>query len=129
MAKQISRRAFLGQAATAPAAGMAREPTPAEQPKQAWVILRVGWEYNDEYSYPEGAQALPKIYFDRPEAEAECQRLCQKFFREATPLDFEVDFEFYRGVLAEDVTEETATWEQLCSAGFPAPYYLQEMET
>jgi hypothetical protein len=126
MGNQISRRAFLGQTAVAPAAGIAATP---ERPQEAWVIVATNWQYNDEYTYPEGEEVLPKVYFDQQAAEEECRRMCEQFFAGQTPLDFEVDFESYRHELPKDVTEETVTWEQLCSAGFPAPYYVQEMET
>ena len=127
MAHQISRRAFLGQAASAPAAAVVN--IPSQRSKQAWVIAEVNWQYNDEYTYAEGEQTLPKVYFDRQEAETECQRLCEQFFENVTPLDWEVDFEFYRDHLPEDCAEESATWEQLRKAGFPAPYRVLEMET
>jgi hypothetical protein len=88
MANQISRRAFLGQAAVTPATGIAEA---TARPKEAWVILATNWRYNDEYTYAEGEEVLPKVYFDRQEAEAECRRLCEQFFAGQTPLDFEVD--------------------------------------
>lgn len=128
MADSVSRRSFLRHAASAPAAGLAGPPALAETPKRAWIIVGVNWEYNDEYTYPDGERALPKVYFDEQVAAAECQRLCQEFFEQATPLDWEVDFGSYQDELPDDATEDTVTWEQLRQAGYPDPYYVQEME-
>jgi hypothetical protein len=128
MADSVSRRGFLRHAACAPVAGVAGSPAVAEPIQQAWIIIGVNWEYNDEYTYPDGEQALPKVYLDQKAAEAECQRLCQQFFEQATPLDWEVDFVEYEPELPDDVSEETVTWDQLRQAGFPEPYYVQEME-
>ena len=125
MLNPMTRRSFFGRAAVAPVAGMAATP---ELPKQAWVIVTPNWQYNDEYTYAEGEDVLPKVYFDQHEAEAECQRRCRQFFTTQTPQDFEVCFELYRDGFPEDATEETVTWEQLRNAGFPQPYWVKELE-
>jgi hypothetical protein len=126
MSHPISRRAFLGQTAVAPVTSVATSP---QRPTQAWVIVTPNWRYNDEYNYAEGEEVLPKVYFDQHEAEAECRRLCEQFFTQQTPLDFEFDFQSYRDELPDGVTEEDVTWEQLVKAGFPAPFSIQELET
>jgi hypothetical protein len=41
---------------------------------KAWVIQRIGWEYNDEYYYrgeSQGGKAL-KVYFDKSRAVTDC---------------------------------------------------------
>lgn len=113
----ISRRDLFLMAAAGP---LAAAPAPLK-PAQAWIIVEQGWEYNDEVSYPEGEYVQPQLFYDQAAAQAHCQHLCEEFFGEQTPLEFEVDFEAY----GCDI--ETATWADLLQAGFPPPYRLQEL--
>lgn len=126
MGDHLSRRDFLQPAAVPVVAAGAPG---SELPKQAWVIIVLGWEYNDKYAYPEGEYVQPKLYFDKSQAEAECGRLCDAFFAAETPQEFGVDHMLYLGELPDDVDEDSITWEQLRAAGFPHPYYIQQMET
>ena len=41
---------------------------------KAWVIQKIGWEYNDEYYYrgeSQGGKAI-KVYFDKQQAVTDC---------------------------------------------------------
>ena len=114
----MSRRAFFGRAAAAPAAAaVSRGPAPA----RAWVICEQGWEYNDEFTYPEGERVGDRVYFDRAEADRECRRRCEAFFAGESPQAFEADFAAYDG------DRDTATWDDLRAAGFPDPHRVQEL--
>lgn len=59
--------------------------------KKAYVIVEIGWEYNDEYySKPEGGgSGIPKlIYLDEASANQVCEDLNKKF-REENALNAE----------------------------------------
>lgn len=122
MSEPVSRRAFFRQAAGTTAASAVSSPLPSV-PAQAWIIVALGWEYNDEFTYPDGCYPESKVYFDRQVAETECRRLCDEFFVAQSPQEFEADFASY------DVDPETGTWSDLQSAGFPDPFYVQELES
>lgn len=51
---------------------------------KAYTIVRVGWEYNDEYYHrPESDGGTPQIaYKDRTKAEAKCLKLNIEHYRE-----------------------------------------------
>jgi hypothetical protein len=115
-----SRRQFFGRAAAAPfgigASG-------GDRPTKGWIILAADWKYNDEFSYAtDGFHPLPRVFLTHVEAETDCRRLCDEFFSEQTPQDFEADFAFY------DCDPDTATWDELREAGFPDPYTIEEVE-
>ena len=118
----LSRRGFFRRAAAAPAAA-AGAVTGATRPPKGWVILELGWETNDEFSFVEGEHLHFKLYLSREEAEAKCRRLCEAFFAAESPQEFRADFEFY------GCDPETATWDDLRAAGFPDPYCVQELDT
>lgn len=105
------------------AAAPAQEAPP---PQQAWVIMELGWEYNDEFTYPEGEFLRTKMFLDKASAEAECQRLCAEFFAAETPDEFEVDYECFH--LAER-DPSTVTWDELRVAGFLDPFSVQLVHT
>lgn len=124
--KTFSRRAFLGQAAAGPAADLISS-TP--QPRNAWILVALGWEYNDEFTYPEGEYPQSVLYHDRAAADAECRRLCDEFFAAQTPEEFEIDWESYLpGCYGRpDFDESTVNWDELRKAGFPEPFYVLEL--
>ncbi|MFO1045222.1 MAG: hypothetical protein U0941_25885 [Planctomycetaceae bacterium] len=127
----VSRRRFFTQLVTAGTGGLARTvtsavPTRESTPQQAWVILELGWEYNDEFTYPEGEFLRSNMFLNKAAADAECERLCIEFFAAQTPEDFEVDLEGYR---LADRDPATVTWEELRAAEFPDPYYVQLVHT
>lgn len=124
----LSRRAFFGQAAAAPAAGLI---PPSEKPRQAWIIVALGWEYNDEFSYHEGEHPQTQLFHEEEKAEAECRRLCEAFFAAETPAEFSVDFESYLPdrITEPDFDEESVTWAELRDAGFPNPYFVLKLTT
>lgn len=120
---EVSRREFFGQAATASLVpGIAR-------PRQAWIIVALGWEYNDEFHYPEGQYPQPRLFYDRPEADATCRRLCDAFFAEQSPEEFEVDWSLYAPPRASErgFDESTVTWDEVRAEGFPDPYFVLEL--
>jgi hypothetical protein len=124
--QQVSRRGFFRHAVGGTAAGAAqviRVVTGPESPlpRQAWIIMRINWEYNDEYSSQEGEGTCDKVYFDKPAAEVACRALCEAFFRES-PEEFGVWWDLY------GLDSDTATWDDLLQAGFPHPYYIKELE-
>lgn len=125
-----SRRDFFRRAATATALGAAAPSDSQPLPKQAWIIVALGWEYNDEFSYPEGEHPVGKVYFSPTEAAAECRRFCDEFFQSQTPAEFEADFVLYLGdrACSFDFDDRLVTWDQLRAAGFPDPYSVQQME-
>lgn len=88
--------------------------------------MELDWEYNDEFTYSEGNSLRSQMYLDKAAADAECQRLCAEFFAAETPIEFDVDFEGYHFA---DRDPETTTWEELCAAGFPDPYFVQLVHT
>lgn len=55
----------------------AGEDTIEHPPLQAWCILELSWEYNDEYNYqPDNGGGTPvETYFDREKAERRCAEL------------------------------------------------------
>ena len=124
----LSRRRFFTHLVTAGAGSLVRliaAAVPAREaipPQQAWVILELGWEYNDEFTYPEGEFLRSKLFFDQATAETKCQRLCAEFFAAATPDEFEVDFEGFH-LAGRDPA--TITWDELRAAGFPDPFSVQ----
>ena len=102
---------------------------PLPPPQRAWVIAEVGWEYNDEFTYAEGAFPRTQLYFDKAHADAECERLCVEFNAAETPAEFEVDFTTYFDEAAHrDFDEHAVTWEALRERGFPDPYYVLELD-
>ena len=102
--------------------------TPPPIPQRAWVIVELGWEYNDEFMYAEGEVPRTTLFFDQALADAECQRLCAGFFTAETPAEFEVDFASYFDEAEYRGFEEHAvTWEALREWGFPDPYYVLEL--
>lgn len=121
----ISRRKFFGQAAVVPAVGLA----PTEIPRRAWILVAQGWEYNDEFAFPEGEYPQTRLYYDRAEAEAECRRQCDVFDAAQTPDEFEIDWEVWLPDRFDDpdFSEESVTWEAVRDAGFPAPFYVLEL--
>lgn len=119
----VSRRTFFGQAATASLVpGITR-------PRQAWIIVALGWEYNDEFTYEEGQYPRPTLYYDRNEADAACKRLCDAFFAEQSPDEFEVDWSLYAPPRASErgFDESTVTWDEVRAEGFPDPYSVLEL--
>lgn len=84
--------------------------------------MELGWEYDDDFTYPEGEFLRPRMFLDQASAETECQRLCAEFFAAETPEEFGVDLE---GNHLADRDPATVTWEELRAAGFPDPYYVQ----
>ena len=106
----------------------ATAPAPSLIPQRAWVIVELGWEYNDEFTYAEGEVPRTTLFFDQALADAECQRLCAGFFAAETPAEFEVDFASYFDEAEHRGFEErTVTWETLRERGFPDPYYVLEL--
>jgi hypothetical protein len=107
-------------------AGAPALPLPA--PQRAWVIVELGWEHNDEFTYAEGEYPRTQLFFDKALAEAECQRLSAEFFAAETPTEFEVDFAAYLDEAEHHSFDELAiTWDGLRSRGFPDPYYVLEL--
>ncbi|MEK6259900.1 MAG: hypothetical protein AABP62_14870 [Planctomycetota bacterium] len=101
---------------------------PLPNPQQAWVIVELGWEHNDEFTSAEGEYPRTQLFFDKALADAECQRLCTAFFAAETPIEFEVDFAAYRDEAEHHSFDELAvTWEGLRASGFPDPYYVLEL--
>lgn len=97
-------------------------------PQRAWVIVELGWEHNDEFTYAEGETPLTQLFFDKGLADAECERLCAEFFAAETPSDFEVDFAAYLNEGDhQDFDELGITWETLRERDFPDPYYVLEL--
>lgn len=90
------------------------------------MIMELGWEYNDEFTYPEGEFLRSNMFLNKATADGECQRLCAEFFATQTPEEFEVDLEGYH-LAGRDPT--TVTWEELRAAGFPDPYYVHLVHT
>lgn len=124
----FSRRAFLSRAAAGPAAGLV--PSTAS-PRKAWILVALGWEYNDEFAYPEGEYPQSVLYDNRAAADAECRRLCDEFFAAQTPEEFEIDWESYLpGCYDRPGFDESAvSWDELREAGFPDPFYVLELST
>ena len=127
----VSRRRFFTNLVTAGTGGLARlmaAAVPSQQglPQQAWVIMELGWEYNDEFTYPEGEFLRSNMFLNKASADAECERLCAEFFARETPEAFEVDLEGYH---LADRNPATVTWDELRAAGFPDPYYVHLVHT
>ena len=102
---------------------------PPSPPQRAWVIAEAGWEYNDEFTYAEGAFPRTQLYFDKAQADADCERLCLEFFAAETPVEFEVDFAtYFDEATHRDFDEHAVTWEALRERGFPDPYYVLELD-
>ena len=118
MADPISRRAFFGQAAAAPAAGLLQPVV--QHPKSAWIIVMLNWEYNDECSYPEGETPLDQLFYDKEQADRECRRLCDEFFGREAIEEFSPDLENY---MDDSPDPADVTWGQTrrkragCSGG------------
>lgn len=126
-AESVSRRGFFGHAVGATAAGIGQAIGGAaghgiHSPPQAWIIMCLAWQYDDEYSFQEGEFACGKVYFNKPEAETDCRALCETFFQES-PEEFGVRWDEYA------LDPDTATWADLREAGFPDPYYVMELES
>ena len=129
----VTRRGFFTNLLTAGIGGVARvviATAPALPPPQrAWVISEVGWEYNDEFTYAEGAFPHTQLFFEKALADTECQRLCTEFFAAETPAEFEVDFAtYYDESIGREFDEHAVTWEALRERGFPDPYYVLELD-
>ncbi|HUQ69132.1 MAG TPA: twin-arginine translocation signal domain-containing protein [Planctomycetaceae bacterium] len=120
----LSRRGFLGLVGSAAAAPM---PVAPPSPARAWIILARNWVYNDEISYPDGTSPRTAVFYDQTQAEAECRRLCEAFYAEQTPEEFEPDWHEYFPDYGRDFDESAVTWEQMRDAGFPEPYLVQEL--
>ena len=118
--QQVSRRGFFRNAVTATALGTAAGVTP-HPPSKAWTIVGINWGYNDEFCFQEGEYVVGKVYFDEEVANAECQKMTDAFFSES-PQEFQPCWQAY------EVDPETATWDDLRKAGFPDPYYVQELQ-
>ena len=123
----VSRQRFFTNLVTAGTGGLARlvtasVPLREATPQQAWVIMELGWEYNDEFTYPEGEFLRSNMFLNKARSGAECERLCAEFFAAETPEEFEVDLEGYH---LADRDPATVTWDELCAAGFPDPYITQ----
>ena len=102
---------------------------PLSRPQRAWVIAEVGWEYNDEFTYAEGAFPRAQLYFDKTHADTECERLRVEFYAAETPAEFEVDFAtYFNEATRRDFDEHAVTWEALRERGFPDPYYVLELD-
>ena len=66
MNPRFSRRNFVAGLMGAGAAETAMTVDPPHGRRKAWIIVQLGWEYNDEYCYETGdVQPLSKVYFDR----------------------------------------------------------------
>lgn len=117
----FSRREFLGSLGLAAVPEAAKTVFVETRPKQAWVILQQGWENNDEATYSaEGSYVCGTVYYDKDAADTECDKLRKEFFERETPEEFGADFSNYD-------LDEDATWEELCKAGFPDPYWVVEL--
>ncbi|MBS1983330.1 MAG: hypothetical protein JST16_04085 [Bdellovibrionales bacterium] len=88
--------------------------------------MELGWEYNDEFTYPDGEFLRSNMFLNKAAADAECERLCAAFFATQTPEEFEIDLEGYH-LAARDPA--TVTWDEVRAAGFPDPYYVQLVHT
>ncbi len=124
----ISRRAFFGQAAAAPAAGVLGAHAPP--PKTAWTIVALNWEYDDESNYTEGERALGCLYHDKDAAEAECRKLNAQFFREEDPDLFAPEHylpDFDHSETGGDPALQEALWARMVEGGFPDPYSVLEL--
>lgn len=121
----MNRRGFFGQTVAGTASGMLS----AGPPRQAWIVVAVGWEYDDEFHYPEGQYPQPRLFYDRTEADTECRRLCGAFFAEQTPEDFEIDWSLYSPDRASEpgFDESSVTWDEVRALGFPDPYFVLEL--
>jgi hypothetical protein len=118
----LSRRAFFGQTLSGCGLGLAGN---ASAPEKAWIIVALGWEYNDEWTGQEGEYPQREIYYDKGAADAECQRLVAEFFARETPSEFQIDWSFY---FPDGVDDEAAiTWDDVRVEGFPDPYYVMEL--
>ena len=125
--EHVSRRRFFTNLVTAGIGRLVRPiapVAPSQQglPQQAWVIMELGWEYNDEFTYPEQKFLRSNMFLNKARSGAECERLCAEFFAAETPEEFEVDLEGYH---LADRDPATVTWDELCAAGFPDPYITQ----
>ncbi|MBI3864893.1 MAG: hypothetical protein HY290_23705 [Planctomycetia bacterium] len=120
-AEQVSRRGFFRRAAGATAAGAVTRQAP-QPPLRAWIIMALHWQYNDEFSFEEGESADDRLFFDQEQADDACKKLCDEFFT-SSPQEFEPCWPAY------DVDPDTATWDDLRSAGFPDPFYVKELST
>ena len=73
----VSRRQFFTHLVAAGTGSLARlvttvAPVPETLPPQhGWVIVELGWEYNDEYTYSEGEFLRTQLYLDKAAAEAD----------------------------------------------------------
>jgi hypothetical protein len=107
--------------------GLAAASGPA--PERAWIIVALGWEYNDEWSYQEGENPQKHVYFEKETAEAECRRLCDEFFAEQTPAEFQIDWDCYLTDrrMEPGFDETKVTWDEVRADGFPDPYYVLEL--
>lgn len=116
---------IFGQAAAGTASGMLG----AGRPRQAWIVVEQGWEYNDEFHYPEGEYPRSRLFSQRTDAEAECRRLCERFYAEQTPAEFEVDWSAYGPdrLFAPGGDEESVTWQEIREQGFPEPFFVMEL--
>lgn len=88
--------------------------------------MQLGWEYNDEFTYPEGEFLRSKLFLDKASADAECERLCAEFFAAKMPDEFEVDIDTFH---LADRDPATITWDELRIAGFPDPFSVQLVQT
>jgi hypothetical protein len=120
--QSLSRRSFLGQAGL----GAAFVPIPSP-PSRAWIIVALGWEYNDEFAYREGEYPQEQLFYDRAAADAECRSFCDTFFSSQTPDEFGVDLDCYDFGKELDFNDGDVTWEELRAGGFPEPYYVMEL--
>lgn len=125
----LSRRAFFGQAALAPAAGVLGDRTPP--PRSAWTIVALNWEYNDEFNYSEGERPLGQLFYDKEVAEAECRKLIAQFFKGEEPGQFAPEHyipEFEDSVHDDDDEAlRAALWARMIEGGFPDPYHVLEL--
>ncbi len=125
----LSRRDFLAHLPRAGAATLAHGTTvrPAT-PRQAWLIVEVGWEHNDEFTHTAGEFPRTEVFFDEAAADSECRPLCTEFFAAETPTEFEVDFaDHFNEAGQPNFDEDAVTWEALRERGFPNPYYVLEL--
>lgn len=126
----ISRRGFFGQAAVAPAAGLIQS-GPVERPKRAYAIMEVGWEYNDEFcTEVDGGHLHPRLYYYKAEADEECRKLSEKW-PGMTPYEWSPPESAVQDALEHSgkASEEELTWADYYESGFPAPYYVVELES
>ena len=104
MMRPLSRRAFLGQAAASPVAGVGGVAL-----ERAWIIVAVNWEYNDEYSLSGRRTGAAQGVFSTDRKPRLSARRCARVLCAARRRwTLRWTFSTYRDRLPDDATEETA---------------------